>query len=66
MSPSPDAYHTDALIRRNHELIAAAIKARSEIKETELKSAHIRAEGKAQRTWWQGFREAQRRQPSSA
>jgi len=61
MPPSPD--HMDALIRRSRELIAAASKDQIEIKETELESAHIRAEGKAQRARWQWFQEAQRRQP---
>ena len=45
MSPSPD--HIDALIPPEPRPDCAAAKARSEIKETELKSAHIRAAGKA-------------------
>jgi hypothetical protein len=37
------------------ELIAAAFKAWSEIRETKLQAVHIRAEDKAQRAQWQWF-----------
>jgi hypothetical protein len=40
---------SDGLIRRNHELIAAAARARSDIRETELKAEHARAQASATR-----------------
>ena len=66
-SPSHGAagYRIEPLIRQNHCLLAAAAKARSQIKQTRMKSAHIRAEIMARYTWWQWFREAKRRRPSS-
>ena len=42
-SHSAAGYRTEALIRRNHELIAAASKAWSEIRETKLKARYARA-----------------------
>ena len=59
-------YRLELLVRRNHNLLAAGSKARSEIRETRLMSARIGAKGKAQQARWEWFRDPQRRQSSSA
>ena len=46
-------YRIETLIRRNHELIAAAAKPRSDIRETKVKADHTRAQGRMMRAHWQ-------------
>lgn len=52
-SHSAADYRIEVLIRRNHELIAAAAKGRSDISETKLKADDARAQGWAMRSHWQ-------------
>lgn len=51
-----DGSRIETLIRRNHDLIAAAVKARSEAQESNLRFARMGAEGAARRALWQWFR----------
>jgi ribosomal protein L31E len=60
-----DDTRSDDLIRRNHELLAAAAKAWSDFMETVARIDHVRAQERMRRALWYRSREAIPSRPRS-